>query len=83
MPAATLGITQAAPTGGIWTQLPNQLCSQLIFQKGDFDLATSGNPGNNFFHVDRSIGSFTMPVVNNANTLWIRSTEPITVIWYS
>ena len=81
--ATTAGITQVASTAGAWVQLASQACTQIIFQKGNFDFATSATPGNNFLHVDRSSPNLTIPVVANANTLWIRSNSPVTFLWSS
>lgn len=79
--ATTAGILSVNAVPGAWTQLPSQACAQVIFQTADFDLAGSATPGANYFHVDSSGANLTVPVVANANTLWIRASGPVTFVW--
>lgn len=81
--ATTAGITQVAGTPNTWVQLPTQACTQVIFQKGSFDIAMSATPGSNFFHISSSTDSFPIPIVANANTLWIRASGVVTFMWNS
>jgi len=83
--ATTAGIVQVTPAANTWTQLAAQACTQIIFQQGELDFAYSATPGNNFFHVRSStVVSLTVPIVANANTIWVRNSgRPISYIWSS
>jgi hypothetical protein len=81
--ATAAGISQVIGLANAWVQLPNQACEELIFQRGGFDIAYSATPGNNFFHINPDLGALSVPVVNNANTVWIRAIGPVTFIWSS
>jgi hypothetical protein len=65
-----------------WTQLPNQVCANIIFQKGNFQLAGSGTPGNVYFELNTSDGIFEVAAANT-DLFWVRSNggAPITYIW--
>lgn len=82
--ATTAGIAQVTGVTGTWVQLPSQACTSVTFQKGNYDIAYSGTPGANFFRLSSSTAPFTLPVVANANTLYIRGfSGPISFIWSS
>jgi hypothetical protein len=81
--ATTAGFLSIAAVAGSWVQLPSQACANLIFQTADFDLAGSATPGANYLHIDSSGPNLTIPVVANANTLWIRAQGPISFYWSS
>ena len=81
--ATTAGFLSVAAVAGSWVQLPSQLCANLVFQTADFDLAGSATPGANYLHIDSSGPNLTIPVVANANTLWIRAQGPIAFYWSS
>lgn len=79
--ATVSGISQVTGIGNAWVQLPNQACEDIIF-RGSFDIAFSATPVA-WFHIDRDMGAVTVPVVGNANTLWIRANALISFIYYS
>jgi hypothetical protein len=81
--ATTGGFLSVAAVPGSWTQLPSQACTNIIFQTADFDLAGSATPGANYLHIDSSGANLTIPVVANANVLWIRAQGPISFYWNS
>ena len=79
--ATSAGISQVIGVANTWVQLPSQACQGLIFQRGGFDIAYSATPGNNYFHFTVDMNTFSVPVVANANTIWVRASGPISFIW--
>jgi hypothetical protein len=82
--ATTAGISQVTGVAGTWVQLPSQACISIMFQRsGSYDIAYSATPGNNYFRISSSIPPFNIPVVANANTIWVRGSGSISYIWSS
>jgi hypothetical protein len=80
----SMGILRVALEPGVWTQLPDQAANSIWFQGGDFDLASSGTPGENYMNIRADDGPFSVNTGGSANTnaLWARSQgNPIVLLW--
>jgi hypothetical protein len=84
MRAATVaGIGQVVVVAGAWTQFPSDAFQDVIL-RGSFDIAYAAAPGSVYFHIDRDMGAITIPVIANANTLYIRGPGgPVNFIYWS
>ena len=80
--ATVAGISQVIGVAGTWVQLPAVACENVVL-RGSFDIAFSATPGSNYFHIDRDMGEVTIPVIANADTLYIRALGPINFIYWS
>jgi hypothetical protein len=80
--ATVAGCGQVIGVSGTWVQFPSDACQDVVL-RGAFDIAYSATPGNNYFHVNPDMGLVTIPVIANANTLWIRANGPINFIYWS
>jgi hypothetical protein len=71
--ATVAGAGSVQGVAGSWVNLPAIACENIIFQKGSFDIGFSATPGNNYFRFNSDMAPISVPVIANADTLWIRA----------
>ena len=77
--ATIAGISTVAGVSGAWVNLPAVACENVMLQRGGFDIGFSAAPGNNHFNINPDIPPFWIPVISNADTLWIRAVKTGTI----